>query len=327
MNKSLSKTFGVLILIASLTSFGSKKVDGPPEAEISNGIIHARILLPDPDNGYYRGSRFDWSGVIADLTANDHSYYGQWFPKYAPRIHDAIMGPVEDFLPVGYEDAKPGETFLKIGVGMLARMDTSSYSIVPPYEIINAGVWNVKAQPDQVEFLHSLIDSAYGYEYKKTIRLVKDKPEMVLSHTLKNTGKKTIETVVYDHNFFMLDNKSTGQGISVAFPFNLSGKGGNPNFAEIRQNQIVFTKNLAKGEHVYYGDLRGFSDNASDYDIKVENENSGAGAEITSDQPLAKLAFWCATTTVCPEPFIKIKVRPGEEFSWKIFYRYYTANK
>ena len=148
MNKSLSKTFGVLILIASLTSFGSKKVDGPPEAEISNGIIHARILLPDPDNGYYRGSRFDWSGVIADLTANDHSYYGQWFPKYAPRIHDAIMGPVEDFLPVGYEDAKPGETFLKIGIGMLARMDTSSYSIVPPYEIINAGVWNVKAQPD-----------------------------------------------------------------------------------------------------------------------------------------------------------------------------------
>ena len=38
-----------------------------PQAEISNESIHARLYLPDPVNGYYRGTRFDWSGIIASL--------------------------------------------------------------------------------------------------------------------------------------------------------------------------------------------------------------------------------------------------------------------
>ncbi len=59
------------------------------------------------------------------------------------------MGPVEDFLPAGYDDAKPGEGFLKIGIGILARMDTSVYSIVPPYEILNGGNWNVEIKSDE----------------------------------------------------------------------------------------------------------------------------------------------------------------------------------
>jgi len=38
-----------------------------PKALIANGLIHAVVLLPDAKNGYYRGSRFDWSGVIGCL--------------------------------------------------------------------------------------------------------------------------------------------------------------------------------------------------------------------------------------------------------------------
>ncbi len=296
----------------------------PPEAEITNGLIHARLYLPDPGNGYYRGSRFDWSGVIADLEFKGHTYYGQWFSKYDPRMHDAIMGPVEDFYPVGFDEAKPGESFLKIGIGILARPDTSLYSIVPPYEILNPGKWKVKTKSDRVEFLHTLNDSLYAYEYKKTIVLVKGKSEMFISHTLKNTGKKAIETSVYDHNFFMLDKQTTGPGFTITFPFNLTGEGVKPDLAEIRGNQIVFIKELAKNEHVYYTSLLGYGDSAKDYDIKVENQNTGAGARITCDRPLSKLVFWSASTTVCPEPFIQIKVNPGESFSWRISYNYYS---
>ncbi|HVN82228.1 MAG TPA: hypothetical protein VMW38_24805, partial [Terriglobia bacterium] len=38
-----------------------------PQADISNGVIRADFFLPDPDHGYYRGTRFDWSGVISSL--------------------------------------------------------------------------------------------------------------------------------------------------------------------------------------------------------------------------------------------------------------------
>ena len=321
------KKFGVVIFVLSAVAISGTTFINPPEAEITNGLIHAHLYLPDIENGYYRGSRFDWSGVISDLEYKGHKFYGQWFPKYAPTIHDAIMGPVEDFLPVGFDDAKPGESFLKIGIGMLTRPDTSRYSIVPPYKIINHGMWNIKSSPDKIEFFQTLNDSLYSYQYKKTVELAKGKPELILSHTLKNTGKKVIETIVYDHNFLMLDKQNTGAGFTVTFPFNLTGEGGNNQLAIIKDNQVIFQKELAKNGPAYYTILSGYSGNAKDYDITVENKNTGTGVRITSDQPLAKLAFWSIGTTVCPEPFIKINIKPGEEFSWKIFYNYYTRNQ
>jgi len=32
-----------------------------PEARISNRQIKAKVYLPDPKTGFYRGLRFDWS--------------------------------------------------------------------------------------------------------------------------------------------------------------------------------------------------------------------------------------------------------------------------
>lgn len=327
MKKYLLKKSRFIIFILPVLAISFITFVNPPEAEITNGLIKARLYLPDPSNGYYRGSRFDWSGIIADLEYDGHIYYGQWFPKYDPRLHDAIMGPVEDFYPIGFKEAGPGETYLKIGIGILVRPDTSKYSIVPPYEIINPGKWKVKTKPARVEFLHTLNDTSYSYVYKKMIKLEKGKPAMVISHTLKNTGKKTIETEVYDHNFFMLDKQTTGPGFTISFPFKIMFKGEKNDLAEIRENQIVFIKELAKKEHVYYGALEGYGNGAEDYDIKIENQNTGAGVRITCDKPLSKLAFWSASTTVCPEPFIHIKVNPGESFSWKISYNYYSLKR
>jgi hypothetical protein len=327
MIQFFQKKISKLILLFLCIGVSSSTFVNPPEAEITNGLIHAHFYLPDADNGYYRGSRFDWSGVIYDLTYGQHTFYGKWFSKYGPRIHEDVMGPVEDFLPVGFDEAKPGEGFLKIGIGILARPDTLAYSIVPPYEILNGGKWEIKTQPAKIEFTHILNDTSYSYEYKKTVALAKGKPELILSHTLKNTGRKVIETMVYDHNFFMLDNQPTGPGFTITFPFNITGEAEKAGLGEINGNQIVFTKELAKNEHLYYGALHGYGDDAKDYDIKVENKNTGAGVRITCDKPLSKLAFWSASTTVCPEPFIKIKINPGETFSWKISYNYYSIKK
>ncbi len=82
-----------------------------PEAGISNGAIDAKLYLPDARQGYYRGTRFDWSGVIYSLRYKGHEYFGPWFEKYAPQTHDAIAGPVEEFLThdagLGYADVHP----------------------------------------------------------------------------------------------------------------------------------------------------------------------------------------------------------------------------
>src|SRR6266446_3768929 len=88
---------GIICMILGLSLTHATAADFP-QAQISNSRIRAKVYLPDAQSGYYRATRFDWSGVIASLEWNGHSYFGQWFERYDPKLHDAITGPVEEFL-------------------------------------------------------------------------------------------------------------------------------------------------------------------------------------------------------------------------------------
>jgi len=84
-----------------------------PAVQIDNGLVRAVLFMPDAERGYYRGTRFDWSGAVADLQAGGHSYFGRWFPDYDPRKHDAIPGPVQDYVTgQGFDAAPIGGTFV-----------------------------------------------------------------------------------------------------------------------------------------------------------------------------------------------------------------------
>lgn len=300
-----------------------------PQVEISNGLVNAVLFLPDSTTGYYQGTRFDWSGVVKSLEYKGHSYFGQWFKKYDPKLHDAISGPVEEFGAIGYEDAKPGEKFIKIGVGALRKTMDKPYSSFTLYEVANPGKWKIKTGKNEVIFTQQLEDeTGYAYLYKKTMQLIKGKPGLVLEHSLKNTGKHVIETSVYDHNFFLIDGELTGPNIKIKFPFELDGSGrGLGTFAEIKGKEINYTRELKDKEDMYIGALKGFQNDVKDYDFRIENLRSGAGVRIMGDKPLEKLVFWACPTVSCPEPYIHIKVDPGQEFKWKINYEFYEIGK
>ena len=98
-----------------------------PQAEISNSLLRAKLYLPDASQGYYRGTRFDWSGVIGSLEYAGHNYYPQWFQRSDPKVHDfiydgaeivagpctAITGPAEEFATngkgLGFDQTKADE--------------------------------------------------------------------------------------------------------------------------------------------------------------------------------------------------------------------------
>jgi hypothetical protein len=54
-----------------------------PKAVLSNGLVQAVVYLPDPQKGYYRSTRFDWSGVVPCLTFKGHTYFGVWFQRWS----------------------------------------------------------------------------------------------------------------------------------------------------------------------------------------------------------------------------------------------------
>ncbi len=304
----------------------------PPQADISNGAINARLYLPDPVNGYYRATRFDWSGVIASLSYAGHNYFGQWFPKYDPKLHDAISGPVEEFLTngagLGYADAKPGGTFIKIGVGVVRKPEESQFHQFNTYEIVDPGKWSIKKSSDAVRFTQQVSDpsSGYGYRYTKTVRLVKGKPEMMLEHTLRNTGTKVIESKAYDHNFFVIDNQPSGPDFSVKFVFPPKATRDLKGDAETRGDELLYLRELPQGTSIYTG-LEGYSETPNNYDITVANSKAGAGVHITGNRPLAEMVFWSIRTTVCPEAYVSMRIEPGKEFTWRMAYDFFTTKE
>lgn len=305
-----------------------------PQAQIANAAIKAKLYLPDAEKGYYRATRFDWSGVIASLEYKGHNYFGVWFPKYDPKLHDAITGPVEEFRTgesaLGYDEAAAGGTFIRIGVGVLRKPDEPRFQQFKTYEIVDSGKWTVRmrTRPDTVEFVHELADpsSGYAYLYRKTVGLGDDAPQMVIEHSLKNTGKRVIETNVYNHNFFVIDGQPSGPDFSLTFPFELKAKRSLRDLAETRGKQLTYLKEMPVGQSTYT-ELEGFGDSPKDFDIRVENRKVGAGVRVTGDRPLSKMVFWSIRTTLCPEAYIEMKIEPGREFTWRLKYDFYTVDR
>ena len=58
------------------------------------------LELHHPLDGYYQGTRFDRSGVFKSLVFKGVEMCGEWFQKYSPTMHDAVLGPAEEFSPV-----------------------------------------------------------------------------------------------------------------------------------------------------------------------------------------------------------------------------------
>ncbi len=313
---------------------------GPPVAEISNSKITASVYLPDPVNGFYQGTRFDWSGVVRSIEANGHRYYGPWFTKRSDTVRDFIydgedivagpcsstMGPADEFRPLGYDAAGPGATFVKIGVGTLKRPDEKPYDAFRLYAIADHGKWSVKRRDDAIEFRQILRDdsSGYAYEYSKTLRLVKGKSEMELSHRLKNLGKNPIETQVYNHNFLVLDGKGPQAGTTVTLPFAIrTTRKPDPALAVVEGSKVVYQKTLA-GKDVVFFPITGFGDSVSDHEIRIENRALQAGMSIRGDKPLASMSLWSIRSNVSVEPFVAVSVAPGKEFRWTNTYSYYA---
>lgn len=316
-----------------------------PEVQIASAHVKANLYLPDSEHGFYRGTRFDWSGVISRLQCHGHEYYGAWYTRRDPSVRDfifagsdiiaglqsAITGPAEEFVaPQGYAEAKRGETFIKIGVGALRKAGDAEYSCYNNYEMVDSGTWSSQQSESSVEFTQELADrtSGYGYTYKKTISLISDRPEMVIEHSLTNTGRVPIRTMQYNHNFLTLDGTLTGPDFVITFPFQIqttqTTEAVNPHFVKIDGNQIVYRRPLGNDDVVGFP-VNGFGKTSRDYDIQIENRRAGAGLRITADRSLVNLAVWSIRSVLSVEPFIDVNIEPSDTATWSYAYAPYVV--
>jgi len=306
-----------IIIMTGATIQSQNNFDQYPQTKISNKHVTMLLHLPDPEKGSYRGTRFDWSGVIYSLQYKGHEYFGYWKDTHDPLVHEDLSGPVESYITagLGFEEAKAGGKFIRIGVGVLEKPDDKPYQWDHTYKILDHGEWLVNQGKDWIEFQHILnSDIGYGYVYTKRIELKSDEPGFTISHLLKNTGSKHIETDQFNHNFLIIDGEKSGPNIRLKYPYEISTDADLKGYMEIDKDELYFVKPMVN-DNVWM-EFQGYSSDVKDHKITVENTKTKTGVVITVDKPIYRMVFWACEITYSPENFIMIKVDPGKEDKW-----------
>lgn len=295
-----------------------------PKLSLSNDALSLTVYLPDAAAGFYRGTRFDWAGVVGHARFAGHTVFGPWKDKHDPANFDDIVGPVEEFgteAPLGYADAKPGETFVKIGVGELVKPKEEKYRFSHRYEIAKPGSWEVTSTPSAVTFKQTILaKSGYGYRYVKRVEL--EPAGFRIAHELTNAGTKSLATDYYNHNFFNVDNDPVGPNYRVTLPAPPTARDASGRYDElvaVRDGRtLTFAGPLDRG--YVYAVLDGQA--GATGPITFAHAPSGLTMTAEADAPLDKVRFWATQRTVCPEPFVAVSLKPGESKAWAVRYTF-----
>lgn len=349
---------------------------------------------PPPSNGggggggnaepvsYYSGTRFDWSSMIGNVRFNGNSLYGtdMWRMPHNTHWPESGVGLASEFgvgddgdfcfyrcgWPLtggitngvlGYRQAKQGEPFLKVGVGLLIKGScpacdsAEDYKFNSPYIFAEQPVWTWTTTNNNnnnliaVSLRNQATLREYGYQLTKDIELTNDNVLLVTT-TLTNTGAQPFSTVWYSHHFFTCDSIAIGPGYSVKLGVSYYGK--SPLYEE--PGTWSWSTPLAQ-----YANIRPSSDGsvridmtrAMEWGVRIKTEfvkddnTSGAflvqacGTSIlstlqTADEfPLEMYAYnlYLERGTLSPEPQILLNLLPGSSRRWTQRLHFRTLNE
>lgn len=295
-----------------------------PTHTLKSDQLTLTVYLPDAEKGFYRGTRFDWSGVFG-VQFGKHKLFGPWKGTHNPANNDDIVGPCEEFgmtAPLGYDTAKVGETFIKIGVGELEKPKDEKYNFFGRYKIVKPGEWKVTTSDAKVTFEQTL-SAANGYGYKYTKIVAVQNAEVRIQHVLENTGKLPISTDQYNHNFFNVDGAAVGKDYELEFGFEPKADVPKERWKELVKldgKKLTITGSLDKGS--IHAELGGFGAEAKDHRVTMRHLPSGVSVRVTGDKPLKKFNVWAIGSTLCPEPFVQLDIEPGKSATWSWTYEF-----
>lgn len=288
---------------------------------ISAGGLRLELCRPMT---YYRGTRFDHAGVFRRIIKDGYVYADEWFDGDDPFRHDRVCGPSEEFFLSGFHcggaPAAPGGAFIKPGVGLLRRPDEAPYDWFRLYEIIDPGRRSEEISPSRAVFRQSL-DGVYVYE--KAAELLSDSAFRIF-HRLHWLFPEPFEGWNYNHNFFTFGGAPVGPSREIDFPFLPEGSwrseykcvGLVSGASEPYSGGIRFSAPV-EPPSVYMGNLHSAS---GETPCEFVIREAGRSVSVRGDRPAEKMVFWSSPRVACIEPYIPLRLAPGETLEWALEY-------
>jgi hypothetical protein len=299
----------------------------------------------------YAGTRFDWTAFITQVTLDGtHTFCVP--ESLEPGQGTGGIGLCNEFgidMPIGYDDARPGDRFPKLGIGLLVRPDEAPYRFMQPYEIAERFPIHIEASTDEVRFVVEPVECrGYAARLAKTVAV--RGTELDIAYRLENVGRQPIHTIEYCHNFCGIDGQSIGPDYSLRVPYPIQYEPLPPamlrqvlpdvlakiapewllrrlikGLIQRRGNIMVVDGNElslnAVPERPFYRRLLGYAQ-TDQPQWELTHTPSGVGMRELDDFSPVRVAVWGTTHVISTEVFVEIDLQPGEMQTWSRRYEF-----
>jgi hypothetical protein len=319
----------------------------PAPIHLHSDRLHVDIA---PPGTAYQGTRFDWTAFITQVTLDGRHTF--CVPEsYEPGQGTGGVGLCNEFgidVPIGYDDAQPGDRFPKLGIGLLVR-DEAPYRFAHPYEIAERFPIQIETAADQARFtVEPLACRGYAARLVKTVS-VQD-AQLAIEYRLENVGSQALRTVEYCHNFIGIDGHSIGPDYCLRVPYPIQFEPLPPGMLRQalpgvlrkvapdwllrrilegmiqRRGSILVAEGSeltlnAVPERAFYRRLLGYSQ-TDQAQWALTHTPSGVGIRETDDFAPARVAVWGTTHVISAEIFVSLDLQPGEVQTWSRRYQF-----
>lgn len=290
---------------------------------LSNGILTVDIA----DIGEYKGTRFDWTGFITQVTLAEGNHTFCVPESLKPGEGTGGRGLCNEFgisRAIGYDEAPIGGWFPKPGVGLLQKDDAQLYRFEKDYNVIPFAK-EIEVEKEAVKYrVEPMECNGYAMQLTKTISLQDD--QLKIQYDLHNLGDKPFETEEYIHNFIGIDDLPTGKDFELRLPGALKVEEPESSYTEklleVSNNRLTWNGNP---DRAFYCKLGGWEASQADYNWELIHKPSGTGVRESGDFPVARMALWGEQHVISPEVFVNISVLPRQSKSWSRIYRFFTT--
>jgi len=276
------------------------------------------VDIAEPGSAYRR-SRFDWTGFVTQVTLDGRHTF--CVPEAIDGTGTGGDGLCNEFginHPIGYRGTPPGETFPKIGVGLLTRPDRHAYQFHRPYEITPFPM-SAKADRRRATLVVEPLDCrGYAVRLEKTVQV--DEARLSIEYQLSNTGTRPIRTDEYAHNFVAINGHRLGPDYVLKLPFH-------PDARAVAEPLVATDSTLswkAPGPRQSFFQMFPDPRPLRHHSWELIHLPSGVGVRETTDVPWLRFHVFGTQRLVSPEVFVPVRAAPGKTLAWRRDYEFFS---
>ena len=278
------------------------------------------VEVSDVGSDYTR-SRYDWCGIIKQVTLNGTSTFlsREVSPDGGCGLGGIGLCSVFEWAGTAtYDEAPVAGLFPMIGTGLLKKGSALPFQFTADYEVTTFTRECIPEGDEAVTF-HTLpyLCCGIAVEQFKTIRICGN--SLTITHRLRNVGVKDIEATEFSHNFFMFNDYEVNGDYLLQLPYTICPRLRRGTLKIQRDACWLGGFDAATASSAFW--LNGY-EGLKEHWMKLIHEPSGHSVLIEDHFPVVRFYSWNNRYAFCPETFCRISLRPGEEMAYRRSYSF-----